>query len=40
MLGLHGISIELDSNSNSHMHNKYCIIDSEILITGSFNWTR
>ena len=21
------------------MHNKYCIIDGKILITGSFNWT-
>lgn len=21
------------------MHNKYCIIDEKILITGSYNWT-
>ena len=21
------------------MHNKYCVIDEKIVITGSFNWT-
>lgn len=26
--------------SNSLMHNKFCIIDDELLITGSFNWSR
>jgi phosphatidylserine/phosphatidylglycerophosphate/cardiolipin synthase-like enzyme len=25
--------------SNSMMHNKYAIIDNEIVITGSANWT-
>jgi phosphatidylserine/phosphatidylglycerophosphate/cardiolipin synthase-like enzyme len=30
-----------DSNSNSDrlMHNKFCIIDNEIIINGSCNWT-
>ena len=22
------------------MHNKYCIIDSKIIINGSYNWTK
>lgn len=26
--------------NNTYMHNKFCIIDDEILITGSFNWTK
>jgi hypothetical protein len=26
--------------SNGLMHNKFCIIDNEILITGSYNWTK
>ncbi len=26
-------------NVDNPMHNKYCIIDSEILINGSYNWT-
>lgn len=25
---------------NSIMHNKFCIIDNEIIITGSYNWSR
>ncbi len=38
-LGLEGVPATTDNNKIAHMHNKYCLIDSEILITGSFNWT-
>ena len=38
-LGLEGVPATTDDNKIAHMHNKYCVIDSEILITGSFNWT-
>lgn len=38
-LGLEGIPSTMDNNEHAHMHNKYALIDSEILITGSFNWT-
>ena len=26
--------------SNAFMHNKFCIIDDEVLITGSYNWSQ
>ena len=38
-LGLLGVPCTTDNNKIAHMHNKYCIIDSQILVTGSFNWT-
>ena len=28
-----------DSISDKLMHNKFCIIDNEVVITGSYNWT-
>lgn len=28
-----------DGSKDSFMHNKFCIIDNEILITGSYNWS-
>jgi len=29
-----------DTNSRPLMHNKYCVVDNQTVITGSFNWTR
>lgn len=34
-----GASIRLFNPANKFMHNKFCIIDNEIAITGSYNWT-
>ena len=35
------IEIELISmKSGDHMHHKFAVIDDEIVVTGSFNWTR
>mmetsp|Transcript_23569 Transcript_23569/g.40538 ORF Transcript_23569/g.40538 Transcript_23569/m.40538 type:complete len:221 (+) Transcript_23569:135-797(+) len=33
-----GIPVRTD-NSMAHMHNKFCVLDGRIVITGSFNWT-
>jgi phosphatidylserine/phosphatidylglycerophosphate/cardiolipin synthase-like enzyme len=38
-LGMLGVPCTTDNNKMAHMHNKYCLIDNQILITGSFNWT-
>lgn len=38
-LGLEGVLCTTDNDFKAHMHNKYCLIDGQILITGSFNWT-
>lgn len=29
----------IDANEDSLMHNKFCIIDQQTVITGSYNWT-
>lgn len=34
-----GVPCTTDNNVKAHMHNKYCLIDSQILVSGSFNWT-
>lgn len=36
--GKEGIEARIDSTHHI-MHNKYCIIDSSTVITGSYNWT-
>jgi cardiolipin hydrolase len=37
-----GIEVELISmkTRGDHMHHKFAVIDEEIVVTGSFNWTR
>ena len=34
-----GIPVRTDSEEKYHMHNKFMIVDSLFLVTGSFNWT-
>lgn len=34
-----GLNIKIDK-TKAHMHNKFAVIDDEITITGSYNWTK
>lgn len=34
------VSVRHDGDSKSHMHHKFAVVDAEVLINGSFNWTR
>ncbi|NJL11860.1 MAG: DUF1669 domain-containing protein [Microscillaceae bacterium] len=38
-LALTGVPVRMDNTPN-HMHHKFALIDQEVLITGSYNWTR
>ena len=35
----HGIETKIDY-TDDHMHHKFAVFDSKVLITGSYNWTR
>jgi phosphatidylserine/phosphatidylglycerophosphate/cardiolipin synthase-like enzyme len=34
-----GIPVRIDDSEQYHMHNKFMVVDTEFLLTGSFNWT-
>ncbi len=34
-----GIPTRTDDAPDYHMHNKFMVVDSTFLVTGSFNWT-
>ncbi|OMH85250.1 Mitochondrial cardiolipin hydrolase [Zancudomyces culisetae] len=35
----HGIPVRLD-NRSSYMHNKFCVADRNLVLSGSYNWTK
>jgi phosphatidylserine/phosphatidylglycerophosphate/cardiolipin synthase-like enzyme len=38
-LAQQGVPVRTDDNPQSHMHNKFVVVDESHVITGSFNWT-
>lgn len=38
-LASRGIAVKID-RTDAHMHHKFAVIDEEVTITGSYNWTR
>jgi mitochondrial cardiolipin hydrolase len=34
-----GIPVRTDACPEYHMHNKFMVVDSTFMVTGSFNWT-
>ncbi len=38
-LARHGVPVKIDDTPN-HMHHKFAIVDEQITLTGSYNWTR
>ena len=34
-----GIPVRTDDDERAHMHNKFMVVDTSFLLTGSFNWT-
>jgi len=38
-LGAAGIPVRVD-RTDAHMHNKFAVFDGDLLLTGSYNWTR
>lgn len=39
-LGIAGGQVDLIGSDKEMMHNKFCVIDRSVVITGSYNWTR
>jgi cardiolipin hydrolase len=39
MLSKAGVRTRIDQSA-SHMHHKFCLVDKEVLLTGSYNWTK
>ncbi len=40
ILRRNGVNLTIESNPASIMHNKYAVIDTQTVITGSYNWTK